>query len=92
MLVGTMVRCWLLSSRFPSDFFAIFYCQWLFSAFFSKYRCHLAKKRGLEQGTVEQQLDATKKELRKVKKRNKALEGEKKALEDKLSFVKKSLE
>ena len=53
---------------------------------------HRAKKRGLEQGTVEQQLDATKKELRKVKKRNKALEGEKKALEDKLSFVKKSLE
>ncbi len=31
-------------------------------------KIHRAKKRGFEQGTVEQQLDATKKELRKVKK------------------------
>ena len=48
-------------------------------------KIHRAKKRGFEQGTVEQQLDATKKELRKVKKQNKELE-------DKLSCVRKSLE
>ena len=30
-----LVCCLLLSSFFPSDFFAIFYCRWLFSTFFS---------------------------------------------------------